>query len=219
MESNNDTTQSPRHKSRRSRRSRHGNLKIWALSLALLFSVVIMFITLVYNGSRIDSLTSRANAAQEQLFLKEQKIEELSSRLAQSNSELERFLEGRLPSVMRLDVDQVLVINQGFLKNIVFSVVSQDGDRAHEYKLVLENLTHSNIVPKFRVLVFDKYGVQIGIDQVLTGDELAPGESRSYSSSVKFFMNEKPAYFKVSSLIPPEALHMQKLLELGEPAY
>jgi len=105
----------------------------------------------------------------------------------------------------------VLAVNKDLIKNIVFTVVNHDGAKQYEYKLVMENHSQTRIVPKFRLLIFDKYGVQIGLDQVLTSEELAPGESRSYSSKVDFFMKEEPAYFDVSSMIPTGAERLQSV--------
>ncbi len=215
MESNNVTTEQSQNRTHRSRRSRHSHnsgLKIWGLSFALLVTLVILFISFVYSGSRIESLSNQVNTVQKQLFLKETELEELKSNLGQSKNQLEELIKGRLPSVMKLVPDKVLAVNSDFIKNIVFTVVTPDGSKQYEYKLVVDNSTHKTIVPKFRLLIFDKYGVQIGIDQVLTADELAPGESRSYSSRVDFFMKEEPAYFQVSSMIPAGAEHLQSLL-------
>ena len=216
MESNNEAGQYSQqriHRSRRSRSSHHRSLKIWGLSLALLIMIVVLFISFVYAGSRIEELSSRASAVQEKLFLKEKEVEELKANLTKSKNELEALINGRLPSVIKLEPDKVLAVNNDLIKNIVFTVVTQDGVRQYEYKLVVENQSRKMIVPKFRLLIFDKFGVQIGIDQVLTGDELAPGESRSYSSKVEFFMKEAPAYFQVSSMISDGAKRMQGLLE------
>jgi len=183
------------------------------LSLALLVVIVILFIRFVYTSSRIEKLSSQASALQEQLFLKDKQIEGLKSSLTQSKKELEEFIKGRLPSVMKLVPDKVLTVDKDLIKNIVFTVITQDGSRQYEYKLVVENRSHKIIVPKFRLLIFDKYGVQIGVDQVLMGKELAPGESRSYSSKVELFMKEEPAYFHVSSMIPAGADRLQSLLK------
>lgn len=219
MESNNDTAQyahNRTHRSRSSRHSRHSRnsgLKIWALSLALLVVIVVMFISFVYAGSRIEELSSRASSTQEQLFLKEKEFDALKASLAKATKDLDRLVRGRLPSVINLVPDKVLTVKNDLIKNIVFTVVTQDGSKQYEYKLVAENQTQRSIVPKFRLLIFDKYGVQIGIDQVLTGAELAAGESRSYSSRVEFFMKEEPAYFQVSSMIPAGAEHLQGLLK------
>lgn len=174
---------------------------------------VIFFITIVHNSSRIEKLSDRVSTAQEELFLKEQEAEELKARLDEAKKELDEYIEGRLPSVMKLEPDQVLTVNRESIKNIVFSVVTQNGVKVYEYKAVVENLSREPVVPKFRVLVFDQYGVQIGLDQVLKGEELAPGESRSYSSEVKLFMKEEPTYFQVTSLIPTKADYIQSLLE------
>jgi cell division protein FtsB len=216
MESNNDTAQYSRHRehrSRRSRTSRHSGLKIWTLSFLLLVAVTALFILSVYTSSRIQELSTRADSVQRQLFLKKKEVDELTASLTQSKDQLEKLVKGRLPSVMRLEPDKVLAVNKDSIKNIVFTKVKHDGSRQYEYKLVLENRSKKIVVPKFRLLVFDKYGVQIGIDQVLTSEELGPGESRSYSSKVDFFVKEDPAYFHVSSMIPAGAKRLQDFLK------
>lgn len=216
LESNNDISENSQlrtHRSRRSRHSRHSGLKIWSLSFALLITLVILFISFVYSSSRIEALSTRADAVQKELFLKNKEVDEMKSNLAQSKNELEELIKGRLPSVMKLVPDKVLAVNKDLIKNIVFTVVKQDGSKHYEYKLVMENRNRTRIVPKFRLLIFDKYGVQIGLDQVLTSEELAPGESRSYSSRVDFFMKEEPAYFDVSGMIPSGAERLQSLLK------
>jgi len=216
MESNNDLGQNSQRSSQRSRRSRssrHGGLKIWGLSFALIVTLVVLFISFVYSGSRIEALSNQADSAQQQLFLKTKEVDEMKSDLAQSKKELEEIIKGRLPSVMQLVPDKVLAVNKDLIKNIVFTVVNHDGTKQYEYKLVVENRSHSKIVPKFRLLIFDKYGVQIGLDQVLTSEELAPGESQSYSSKVDFFMKEEPAYFDVSGMIPAGAERLQGILK------
>ena len=216
VESNNDTDQNslPKtHRSRRSRSSRHTRMKIWGLSFALLIMFVILFITSAYTSARINQLSIQVSSNQEQLLLKEKEINELKSQLTQSKDELEKLIKGRLPAVMKLVPDQVLTVNKDFIKNIVFTVLTQNDSKHYEYKLVVENLSHKIIVPKFRLLIFDKSGVQIGMDQVLRGKELAPGESRSYSSKIDFFMTEEPAYFQFSSMIPTGADRIQSLLK------
>ena len=198
MESNTDTSQYSQHRPHRSRRSgssRNSRQKIWGLSLALLMLLAVLFISFVYGGLRIEELSTRASSVQEQLFLKDKEV------------------EGRLPTVMKLVPDKVLAVNSDLIKNIVFTVVTQDGAKQYEYKLVVENPSHKIIIPKYRLLIFDKYGVQIGIDQVLHGEELAAGESRSYSSRVDFFMKGEPAYFHVSTTIPVGSGRMQGLLK------
>lgn len=186
-------------RSRRSLRSRHSRLKIWALTFVLLVMIVILIISSAYSSLKIEKLSNRIVDVQEMLHVKEQEVEDLESQLVYSKNELEKYIEGRIPSVMSLYPDQVLVVEKDIIKNIVFSVVTQNGSEVYEYKLVVENLTKENIVPKFKVLIFDKYGVQIGIDQISEGDELAPGESRSYSSKVEFSMKSEPVYFQISS--------------------
>ena len=190
------------HRSRRTGSSRHSRRKIWGLGVALLVTIVVLFVSAVYSSSRIAELSNRTSAMQQQLFLKEQEIDQLKARMTHAN-------------LMKLVPDQVLALNKDFIKNIVFSVITQGGSKIYEYKLVVENRSHETISPKFRVLVFDNDGIQIGIDQVLKGEKLAPGESRSYSSKVDFFMKEEPTYFQVSSMIPTGAERIQDLLNIN----
>lgn len=215
IESNKDTDQFSRHRthrSGRSRSSRHSRLKIWALSFALLVTVAILIVSLAYSSSRIEELSRGADVMQAQLIAKEKQVNDMNSRLTQSKTELEELIKGRLPTVIKLVPDQVIAVNSDSIKNIVFSVVNHDGSRQYEYKLVVENRSRNIIVPKFRLLIFDKSGVQIGVDQVVSSEELAPGESRSYSSRVDFFMKEDPAYFYISAKIPVGAERMQSRL-------
>lgn len=215
-EFNNDTgihSSHHTHRSRRSRSSRYSRLKIWGLSLVLFITLGILFITIIYTSLRIEELSSRISSAQQQLVLKEKEVNELKSDLTNSKSELEKLIKGRLPTVTKLIPDRVLPVNSGLIKNIVFTVVTQDGSKQYEYKLVMQNHSQKIIVPKFRLLIFDKYGVQIGMDQAITSEELGPGESRSYSSRIDFFMNEEPAYFQISSTIPTGAEQIQSLLK------
>lgn len=175
----------------------------------MLTAVTALFILSVYTGSRIEVLSSRVDSLQQELFLKNKQADELASSLAQTKKQLEKLVKGRLPSVMKLEPDKVLEVNKDSIKNIVFTVVNHDGSKQYEYKLVLENHAKTVIVPKFRLLIFDKYGVQIGVDQVSTAEELDPGDSRSYSSKVDFFMNEVPAYFQVSGRVTAGAERLQ----------
>ena len=186
------------HRSRRSRSSRHSRLVIWSLGLALLFTIVIFFISIVYSSSRIVELTHRLSSAQGELYLKQQEVDELKSRLTHSN--LTKFVS-----------DKVLTVNKDFIKNIVFSVTTHGGSKIYEYRLVVENRSHETIKPKFGVLLFDKDGVEIAIDQILKGEELAPGESRSYSSKLDFFIKEQPEYFHVTNTILTGAERMQEV--------
>ena len=189
-------------RSRRSRSHRHSDPRIWGLGLALLITVVFLFIRFLYTSLRIEALTNQVNTVQEQLILKENENVKLKSSLAQSKDELKKVIAGRLPSVVRLEPDHVLEVKDDFIKNIVFTVVTQNRHKHYEYKLVVINPSRQIIVPKFKLLLFDKFGVQVGMDQVLKSAELAPGESRSYSSRVELSMDDEPAYFHVSTTMP-----------------
>ena len=113
MESENDQSQNSQqssHRSRRTRSSRHSGLKIWGLSFALIVTLVVLFISFVYSGSRIEALSTRSDLVQQELIQKTKEVNELKADLGQTKKDMEELIKGRLPSVMQLVPDKVLAV-------------------------------------------------------------------------------------------------------------
>jgi hypothetical protein len=158
------------------------------------FVLVVVSITL---GGRVTALGHANRALTEELFTQEQEIRQLRPRLEASERELTMIMEGRLPNLHGLIPDQVIPVQEQYIKNIVFTVVNRGEEKIHEYKLVMENTAHNRVQPRFRVLVFDRMGVQVGVDEVLLAEGLSEGESRSHASTLDVFMNSQPRYFAI----------------------
>lgn len=190
------TSTSPKRRSRRQRPARNGTL-VASLSGLLALAVLVLVVTSITLGGRVTSLANANRALSEELFKHEQELKLLRPRVEASERELQMIMEGRLPNLHSLVPDQVIPVQERYLKNIVFTVVNRGAERIHEYKLVMENTDHQRIQPSFRVMVFDRMGVQVGVDEVVLAEGLGVGESRSHASTLDVFMNNQPSYFAI----------------------
>jgi len=189
-------TQSGR-RSRRQRSTARSSTLVAVLGGLLGLSVFLLVVGAITLGGRVTTLANANRALTEELFRHEQEIRQLRPRLEASERELQMLMEGRLPNLHSLIPDQVIQVQEQYIKNIVFTVVNQGEDKNYEYKLVMDNAGQLRIQPHFRVLVFDRMGVQVGVDEVELGDTLGAGESRSHASTLDVFMNGQPRYFAI----------------------
>lgn len=189
-------TQSVR-RSRRQRSTSRSSTLAAVLGGLLGLSIFLLVVGAITLGGRVTSLANANRALTEELFRHEQEIRQLRPRLEASERELQMLMEGRLPNLHSLIPDQVIQVQEQYIKNIVFTVVNQGEDKIYEYKLVMDNAGQLRIQPRFRVLVFDRMGVQVGVDEVELGDALGAGESRSHASILDVFMDSQPRYFAI----------------------
>ncbi|MCA1806026.1 MAG: hypothetical protein LC646_12025 [Xanthomonadaceae bacterium] len=189
-------TQSGR-RSRRQRSTARNSTLVAVLAGLLGLSIFLLVVGAITLGGRVTTLTNTNRALTEELFRHEQEIRQLRPRLEASERELQMLMEGRLPNLHSLIPDQVIQVQEQYIKNIVFTVVNQGEDNIYEYKLVMDNTAQLRIQPRFRVMVFDRMGVQVGVDDVELADALGAGESRSHASTLDVFMNSQPRYFAI----------------------
>lgn len=190
------SSSSRRTRSRRRGSSRNGTLVV-ALSGLLALAVFLLVVVSITLGGRVTALSNANRDLTEELFKHEQDIKLLRPRLEASERELTMLMEGRLPNLHSLIPDQVIPVQEQYIKNIVFTVVNRGDEKTYEYKLVMDNSAHQRIQPRFRVLVFDRMGVQVGGDEVELAEALGAGESRSHASTLDVFMNSQPRYFAI----------------------
>jgi hypothetical protein len=181
------------HAARQSRRHSQRLL----LGIALAVSLLLLLAVSVMAGFEIDRLSAENGALARELFEARQKLERLEPELKKAREELAHLTRGRLPHLKELIPDTVIPVNTGYVKNIVFTVLRQNGQTRYEYRAVLENMSDSLLRPEVRVFVFDQRGVQVGSGDISDRAEMIPGESRSYSAIVERFMDEEPRYFYV----------------------
>lgn len=132
-----------------------------------------------------------------------EEIEEMRNRMAGMEVEIADLVKSRLPNLTELAFDQVIEVNNRFVKNIVFTVTGKNGQKRFEYKTVLENTGVEAIEPEAKLVFFDRLGIQIGEADIVSGapgseqGPLEPGEARSYYHSVQFPKSLAPRYFRV----------------------
>lgn len=170
------------------------------LAIALSVSLVVLFFVILFSVVRITDLARQNDALQAKLDKSQLELSQTGPELERSRKMIEEMAKGRLPNLRDLVLDKVININGTYLKNIVFAVLNNNGTKSYEYKLVMENSTSRTIHPEARILVFDRYGIQIGSNDVAGRGELTPGESRSQSSRIDRFIDEEPRYFYVSTM-------------------
>lgn len=195
---------SGRRRSRRSRSSRSNGL-ITVLGGLLGVSVFLLVAVAITLGGRISASSNENSLLSAELFKSELALKELRPKLAAAEKELAMLMEGRFPHLHTLEPDAVIAVQEQYLKNIVFTVVNQNGNRVYEYKLVMANPFSYAVNVNFRVLVFDKLGVQVGVDRIRLDNDLAIGESRSHSSALDVFMKSEPRYFAINFESPGDA--------------
>ena len=212
-----DTSRAPaaRHSARsrsyRSSSNLHRVSRRLALTVALFVSVLALLFVIIFSFIRISGLEEQNEVLQAELTKTRQELSQTGPELERTRKIISEMTKGRLPHLLDLVPDKVLQINGPYLKNIVFTVLNQNGTKSYEYKLVMENSTAKSVRPAARIFVFDRYGVQIGSAEVAGRAELASGESRSQSSAIDRFIDEEPRYFYVSTLPAdkPPAGHIQ----------
>lgn len=169
-----------------------------ALAVALGISLLLLLAVSVFAVVRIDSLVRLNNTMESELFNVKQQLSLATPELERSRKKLAAMIKGRLPDLRELTPDKVIEVNNSPFKNIVFTVLNQNGKKRYEFKLVMENTGKTPVLPDVRIFVFDQYGGQIGMAEVTDRVNLMPGESRSYSSVIDRFLNEEPRYFFIS---------------------
>jgi len=168
------------------------------LATALGVSLILLLSVIVFSVIRIGSLVHENDAMAGELFKIKQELSSTVPELERSRKELASLIKGRLPYLRELTPDKVINIDNPPIKNVVFTVLKQNGRTRYEFRLVLENKDENMVHPDVRVLAFDQHGVQVGMAEITDHVDLMPGESRSYSSVIDRFMDEEPRYFYVA---------------------
>lgn len=182
------------HASRTARRRRSQRLM---LAIALGVALLLLLLVSIFTGARIEHLSSENSKLNADLFQARQQLAKATPELQEARKELADVTKGRLPHLRELVPDKVIKLDAGYVKNIVFTVLRQNGQTRYEYRIVMENASDGMVRPEVRVLAFDQRGIQVGTGEVTDRSDMSPGESRAYSSVIDRFMDEEPRYFYV----------------------
>jgi len=90
---------------------------------------------------------------------------------------MSEMTKGRLPHLLDLVPDKVLPINGPYLKNIVFTLLNQNGTKSYEYKLVMENSTPKTIRPRPEFLCSIAMASRLAAPKSPAGPTLLPGKA------------------------------------------
>jgi hypothetical protein len=116
--------------------------------------------------------------------------------------EVAALVQGRIPNLHPVALDQVIPVARGHVKNVAFAMLREDGVPSYEFKVLLENASEAMAIPRVRLLLFDRLGVEIGRASVVAGGDgsgddeiLYPGTARSYAGTFALARDAEPAYF------------------------
>jgi hypothetical protein len=195
-----------KHRSHRHRYSSYGHHRSGRskllLGLLVLVLVANLFIVLLL-GLRIHLSNEENSELRVELAKAKEELDRVKPELAKSLGDIESLLKGQLPGLTRIEYDQVISLNEKYLKNIIFNKVNSKNLKGYEFRVVMQNDTLGTVWPRFKIHFFDEHGVHINTVQagyekeaLMQIDPLGPGEERADSSAVvKLLDNEKMPYF------------------------
>ncbi len=184
----------------RSSRSRRRTVKLVGLSVALALSLLILTVVSIYSSVKISSTQEFNRQLERSLAAANQKVESLQPELDKVNADLATLIDDRFPNLTGLESNQMIDVENSYVRSILFTVIKQGKRQFYKYLLVVENNTVKKIKPSFRVLLFDQYGVHVATNEAHDEAPLAPGESRDYASEIEFFFDTEPKHFYVDDL-------------------
>ncbi len=198
--SSSSSSKKKRGKSYKSLKNRTRILLVATVSMA-----IILVITLFTLGVNLVLATRENNVLEAKLKVTNSEMAGMETELAALKEEKNKLLRGILPNLSPLTLDQVIDLNDGYLKNITFSYKKVKNVSGYEYKLVLQNNLLTSIFPEVSLFFFTKDGIQQGLSEIGGTDEnaikanaLGPAETTSYSAFIPFTSNKnKPEYYMI----------------------
>jgi len=206
-----NTDSEPRRSSRRrsssrasgSHHSRTRLIQILGVAIALSLLINLLLAIALASYARKASLLSGVSSSlrfelselSTQVELKTEHIETLKN-------EIKELTLNRLPGLITLNYDEVLKVDEQYVKNIVFTRTGKKGTHLYEYKVVLEN-RDSALQPALKVILFDRNGVQVGMSELSNKAKqglitrLDQDEVRTHYAIVQLADKAEPEYFQV----------------------
>jgi len=123
--------------------------------------------------------------------------------IAAQEAELRSLRTGRLPGLTPLELNSQVDVDQGYLHKLTFLESGVAENKQLEYHAILRNTSATPVVPRVKIVLFSKKGIQTAV--AVIGDSeldaegnaptLKPGETRSYTSVLKTDPDAEAAYF------------------------
>lgn len=188
---------SRRHGSRH--RSRHSSRSLLPVIALTAVGAVAVISLLLYLFGTIARYSSENNLQRAEIGQKDTELRELRAELKRVTAEFDALVKARLPNLKALEHDKVIPLNQGYVRNILFTETHSGDKTGYEYRIVVENNQSRPAMPEIRVMLFDRTGVQIGGATVAGVPLMRTGDSESFSGEVDVLIDAVPEYFYVES--------------------
>ena len=170
------------------------------LAISLVASLIALVTVITMALVKLSDMRMQNMDLQARLDNAKEEIARLKLGLEKTRADLASLVQDRLPYLKPLKLDEVTPIHEGYIRNIVFSLIRHGKHQVYEYKILLENNTGDPVQPDFRIMIFDRYGIQIGLHEVRDLPQLLPGESTSQNAAIRRYIDREPSYFAVTLL-------------------
>jgi cell division protein FtsL len=184
----------------RTGRSSRSRIKILGLGVTLGVTLLVLMVVSIFSASKISSLSGEKMDLERKLVTAEQEINTLTPKLEKTRTELNDLVQSRFPNLQPLTINNMLEINEGLIKQVVFTKIKQGKQDIYKYLVVVENAAIKKINPSFRVLLFDEFGVHVGSADVVDKRVLEAGESRDYTAELELLFETTPKHFYIEDL-------------------
>ena len=139
----------------RTGRSSRNRMKILVLGVALGVTLLVLLVVSIYSAAKILSLGGEKVDLERKLIPAEQEVQSLKPQLEQPRSELNDLVQSRFPNLQQFEINNMLEINEGLIKQVVFTKIKRGKQDVYKYLVVADNAAVKKINPSFRVLLFD----------------------------------------------------------------
>ena len=174
--------------------------------ITLAIIVLLQTVLLIYGVSRY-SQSEKERIQLDQIEKKHSsELEILRPQLEQMQHEMANLVLAQQPDLQRIELDRIVSLDVGYVKNITISAVEKNGGKTVEYRvnLMVRNYDFGRLRVNASVLFFNRSGQQIA--QVRFGvnedgspseDVLENGETRSFFQKTEFKTGEEPLFFRI----------------------
>ena len=204
---------SRRHRSKRGAegggsRSHSRTKKVNQLRLvATVLVVLLMGMTMVaiYHWTKVDVLATEVLSLSTDLGHAQKELEKARELLRTQDTEIGAMMGRRIPGVAELSFDNLVNVNDKYLRKVTFAQAGVGPNKAIEFHAVMENKGAAPVVPDVRIRLFDRMGLQTAVVKLGkehagaagTVAELRPDETRTYSGSIPAERDAESRYFMI----------------------
>ncbi len=183
----------------------HRTRAIYGLGILSVF----LFLAFLFVSIKLSLYAKDLNDVTVLFHRQERELQKLRPMVARLEKEIAELVQQRLPGLHPLVFDQLISIDQQYVRNIIFTLIGKEENRQYEYKLTVKNNGLTAVHPIVKILFFDQLGIQvahsvIGVDERgdPTLDVLERGEVRSYTQVIDLSNGHQAHYFMVMVDLP-----------------